>query len=77
MAIEATEGRGVVDHKSHVYAVTEANKELIYMKEIIRELEIRKDEFRLHCDNQRAIHRAKNSAYHWRTKIHLEDVSLA
>ena len=38
------------------------------MKEFIRELGIRQEEFRLYCDNQSAINLAKNSAYHSRTK---------
>ena len=37
-------------------------------KEIIGELGIRQAEFRLYCDNQSAIHLAKNVAYHSRTK---------
>ena len=38
------------------------------MKDSIRELGIRHEEFRLHCDNQSVIHLAKNAAYHSRTK---------
>ena len=49
-------------------AATEADKEIVWMKEFIGELGIRQEEFRLHCDNQSAIHLAKNAAYHSRTK---------
>ena len=49
-------------------AVIEAGKEVIWMKDFIRELGIRHDEFRLYCDSQSAIHLAKNAAYHSRTK---------
>ena len=49
-------------------ATTKAEKEIIWMKELIEELEIRQEEFQLHYDNQSAIHLAKNVAYHSRTK---------
>ena len=38
------------------------------MKEFIGELSIRQDEYQLYCDNQNAIHLAKNAAYHSKTK---------
>ena len=38
------------------------------MKDFIGELGIRQEEFRLYCDSERAIHLAKNAAYHFRTK---------
>ena len=46
----------------------ETGMQMIWMKEFITELGIRQDEFQLHCDNQSAIHLAKNVAYHSRTK---------
>ena len=49
-------------------AATKAGKEIIWMKKFIGELGIRQDELQLHCDNQSAIHLAKNAAYHSRTK---------
>ena len=49
-------------------AAAEAGKEIVWMKEFISELGIRQEEFRLYCDNQSAIHLAKNAAYHSRTK---------
>ena len=49
-------------------AVVEVGKEVIWMKNIIRELGIRQEEFRLHCDSQSAIHLVKNATYHSMTK---------
>ena len=49
-------------------AVVEAGKEILWMKDFIGELGIRQDEYRLFCDSQSAIHLAKNTAYHSRTK---------
>ena len=68
MAVEVAEGCGAVDKEAEYMAATEAGKEIIWMKEFIGELGIRQDEFQLHCDNQSAIHLAKNVAYHSRTK---------
>ena len=49
-------------------AAVEAGKELLWMKDFIGELGIRQEEYRLYCDSQSAIHLAKNTAYHSRTK---------
>ena len=49
-------------------AATKANKEIIWMKEFIRELVIRQEEFQLYYNNQSAIHPTKNATYHSRTK---------
>ena len=49
-------------------AVVEADKEVIWMKDFIGELGIQHEAFRLHCDNQSAIHLAKNAAYQSSTK---------
>ena len=49
-------------------AAVEAGKEILWMKDIIGELGIQQDEYRLYCDSQRAIHLAKNVAHHSRTK---------
>ena len=38
------------------------------MKDFIRELRIQQEEYRLYCDNQSAIHLAKNVVCHLRTK---------
>ena len=49
-------------------AAVEAEKELIYMRDFLRELGMKQEKFLLHCDNQSVIHLAKNVAYHSRTK---------
>ena len=49
-------------------AVVEADKEVIWMKNFLSELGMKQEKFLLHCDNQSAIHLAKNAAYHSRTK---------
>ena len=49
-------------------AAVEAGKEVLWMKDFISELGIRQEEYRLYCDSQRAIHLAKNAAYHSRMK---------
>ena len=67
MALSTTEAK---------YMVTaEVRKEIIWMKEFIRELGIRQEEFRLYCDNLSAIHLAKNVDYHSRTKHTTENGS--
>ena len=45
----------------------EAGTEIIWMKEFIRALGIRRDEFQLHYDNQNVIHLVKHiqRRYHW------------
>ena len=49
-------------------AAVEAGKEIMWMKDFIRELGIRQDEYRFYCDSQSAIHLAKNATYHSRRK---------
>jgi ATP-binding cassette subfamily B (MDR/TAP) protein 1 len=49
-------------------AAVEAGKELIWMRDFLTELGMEQEKFVLHCDNQSAIHLAKNAAYHSRTK---------
>ena len=49
-------------------AAVEAGKELIWMRDFLSELGMKQGTFLLHCDNQSAIHLAKNVAYHSRTK---------
>ena len=60
MALSTTE--------SEYMAVVEAGKELIWMKNFLIELGMKQEIFVLHCDNQSAIHLAKNATYHSRTK---------
>ena len=49
-------------------AVTEASKEMIWLKSFLEELGHSQEESVLHCDSQSAIHLAKNPAFHARTK---------
>ena len=49
-------------------AMVEVGKELIWMKNFLRELGMKQERFLLHYDNQSVIHLAKNAAYHSRTK---------
>ncbi|KAG9444915.1 hypothetical protein H6P81_016255 [Aristolochia fimbriata] len=53
-------------------AATEASKEYIWLKSLMNELGFDNTDCRLYSDSQSAIHLAKNSAFHSRTKhIHL------
>ena len=54
--------------KAEYMAAVEAEKELIWMKNFLNELGMKQERFLLHCDNQSAIHLAKNVAYHSQTK---------
>lgn len=49
-------------------AATEAAKELLWLKGLVRELGIKQDGMKLYCDSQSAIFLAKNQIYHARTK---------
>uniref|UniRef100_A0A803L1L9 Retrovirus-related Pol polyprotein from transposon TNT 1-94 n=1 Tax=Chenopodium quinoa TaxID=63459 RepID=A0A803L1L9_CHEQI len=49
-------------------AVTEACKELLWMKNFLKELGIKQDKYTLYCDSQSAIHLAKNPTFHARSK---------
>jgi len=49
-------------------AVTEASKELIWLQGLLTELGFEQEMNVLHSDSQSAIHLAKNSAFHFRTK---------
>ena len=69
MAIKVAKGCGFVNHRGWIYMTTmEAGKELIWMRHFLSELGMKQEKFVLHCDNQSAIHLAKNVAYHSRTK---------
>ena len=48
--------------------VVEAGEKIIWMREFISELGMKQNLFLLHCDNQSALHLAKNVAYHSQTK---------
>ncbi|KAH9309029.1 hypothetical protein KI387_036940, partial [Taxus chinensis] len=49
-------------------AATEARKEMIWLQQFLEELGHKQEECKLHSDSQSAIHLAKNSAFHSRTK---------
>ncbi|KAI3508780.1 hypothetical protein L1887_23794 [Cichorium endivia] len=48
--------------------VAEASKELLGLNTFLEELRHKKEDCMLHCDNQSAIHLAKNPVFHSRTK---------
>jgi hypothetical protein len=47
---------------------TEASKEMIWLQRFMEELGKKKENNRLYCDSESAIHLAKNSAFHSKTK---------
>ena len=49
-------------------AIAEAAKELIWLKNFLSELGMKQEDCVLHCDNQSAVHLAKNPVFHSRTK---------
>ncbi|GFY94806.1 hypothetical protein Acr_10g0001910 [Actinidia rufa] len=49
-------------------AATEACKELLWMKKFLSELGFRQQKYVFYCDSQSAIHLAKNSTFHSRSK---------
>ena len=54
-------------------AITEASKEMIWLQRFMEEVGKKQKDSRLYSDSQSAIHLAKNSAFHSRTKhIHLK-----
>ena len=52
-------------------ATTEASKEMIWLQRFMEELGKKQENSRLYSDSQSAIHLAKNSVFHSRTK-HIE-----
>ena len=58
--------------ESEYRAMANTSSELIWTKRLLHELGVRHDGLmRLHCDNQAAMHIAKNQVFHERTK-HIE-----
>jgi hypothetical protein len=49
-------------------AATEASKEMIWLQRFMEELGKKQENNMLYCDNESAIHLAKNSAFHSKTK---------
>nr|GEV01876.1 retrovirus-related Pol polyprotein from transposon TNT 1-94 [Tanacetum cinerariifolium] len=56
------------DAEAEYMAIAEAGKELVWLKNFLEELDRAQTECRLFCDNQSAIHLAKNLVFHSRTK---------
>ena len=54
--------------ESEYVALTEAVKEMLWLKGLLEQLGLEQKEYLVHCDNQGAIHLAKNAAYHSKTK---------
>ena len=49
-------------------AVTEACKEVLWLKKFLQELGIKQERYVLYCDRQRASHLCKNPTFHSRSK---------
>ena len=49
-------------------AAVDAGKDVLWMKNFLQELGMKQEKYVLFCDSQSAIHLAKNSSYHSRTK---------
>ena len=49
-------------------AVTEANKEMVWLQSFLEELGQKQEDNVLHCDSQSVIHLSKNPSFHSRTK---------
>ena len=45
-----------------------ACKEMLWTKRFLKELGLKQNEFVIMCDNQSAIHLAKNSTFHYMSK---------
>ncbi|KAJ4744606.1 Gag-Pol polyprotein [Rhynchospora pubera] len=54
--------------ESEYVALTEAVKEMLWLKRLLAQFGLKQMEYVVHCDNQGAIHLSKNAAYHSRTK---------
>ena len=50
--------------KSEYVVLTKAVKEMLWLKGLLVQLGLEQMEYVVHCDNQGAIHLAKNAAYH-------------
>jgi hypothetical protein len=54
--------------KAEYVATTEASKEMIWSQRFMEELGNKQENSRLYYDNESAIHLAKNSSFHSKTK---------
>ncbi|KAI4344544.1 hypothetical protein L6164_011759 [Bauhinia variegata] len=52
-------------------AITEAEKELLWIKRFLQELDLNQERYVVHSDSQSAIHLSKNLTFHLRSK-HIE-----
>ena len=57
--------------EAELIAAVEATKELLWLRKFTMELELKQQRYLLFCDNQSAIHLAKNSSFHSKAK-HIE-----
>lgn len=48
--------------------VAEVDKEMLWLKRFIEELEIKQKEYKIHCNSQSALDLSKNSMYHSQIK---------
>jgi hypothetical protein len=49
-------------------AMTEAGKEMLWLKRFLQELGMKQEKYVIHCDSQSALDLSKNAMYHSRTK---------
>jgi len=56
--------------------ITEACKEMLWVKKFLQELGFSQEKYVLLCDSQSAIHLGKNSTFHSKSKTHCCGVSL-
>jgi len=54
--------------EAEYFVAIEASKEMIWLQRFMEELGKKKENNKLYCDSQSAIHLAKNSAFHSKTK---------
>ena len=59
---------GVTQLQAEYIAAVDAGKEVLWMKNFLQELGMKQEKYVMFCDSQSAIHLAKNSSYHSRTK---------
>ena len=57
--------------KAEYIALTEAAKEVIWLKRLIGEFGVKQENYVMHCDSQSAIDLSKNAVYGFKTK-HIE-----
>ena len=68
MVVEIAKGFRFVDHRGRIYDCSRGWKAAYMDEEFLSELGMKQEKFLLHCDNQSAIHLAKNVAYQSQTK---------